>query len=171
MLTYGPQGKVWWWAKKGQKGLNGQQALVQINDGAYPSRQNFGWSQMGPINQFAVWRHGIVAAPVSSAGGLENWLYLETKRNYAGHQPRYVYPAAVWVPPAQAEQYGLMQTNIDSFVSQWTAQYITGTKDLNKDWAAYVQGVQNLGLSQYLQTAQRAMGTPFDTSSFTASNM
>jgi putative aldouronate transport system substrate-binding protein len=60
----------------------------------------------------------------------------------------------------------MLQTNINNFVSQWTAQFVTGHKDITKDWATYVQGVQNLGLKQYLQMAQSAMGKPFDTSAF-----
>ncbi len=60
----------------------------------------------------------------------------------------------------------MLQTNITNFVNQWTDQFIVGTKDLNKDWNAYVQGVNNLGLQQYLQMSQSAMGKPLDTSSF-----
>ena len=129
--------------------------------------QNWGWNQMGPMYQSKAWRDGGVARPEFAPDGVTTLLRDMTVQYYAGHQPRYVYPAAAWIPSADVQQYQMLQTNINNFVAQWTAEFITGHKDVTKDWASYVQGVQNLGLSQYLQMAQKAMGKPFDTSAFT----
>jgi len=169
MLDFGPEGKYWRTAKKGQKGLIGGRALIQVDWQSFyngTALQNWGWDQMGPIYQSQAWREGGVREPLSSPNGDETLDQVETQTNYSGHQPKYVYPAAAWVPPADIQQYDMMRTNINNFVGQWTDQFITGSKDLNKDWNTYVQGVQNLGLSQYLQIAQSAMGKPFDTSAF-----
>jgi putative aldouronate transport system substrate-binding protein len=35
-------------------------------------------------------------------------------------------------------------------------QFITGSKDLNKDWGAYVKGLDGLGLKRYLEIQQIA---------------
>ena len=107
-----------------------------------------------------------MAIPATSPGGSATVLQQETVKNYTGHQPRYVFPASVWIQPSQVQQYSMLQTNINNFVNQWTDQFIVGTKNLNTDWSSYVQGVNSLGLSQYLQLSQSAMGKPFDTSSF-----
>jgi len=169
MLDFGPQGKYWNFAKDGQKGLDGRQAVINVAWNKFYSgtaRQNWGWDQMGLMYQSKRWRLGGVAIPEWDPNGLSTMLQDMTTQFYAGHQPKEVYPAAVFVQPSQVQQYQLTQTNINSFVSQSAAQFITGSKDLNKDWGAYVQGVQNLGLQQYLQLAQSAMGTPFITTGF-----
>jgi putative aldouronate transport system substrate-binding protein len=169
MLDFGPEGKYWTWAKKGQLGLDGRQALINVQWGKFYSGtalQNWGWDQMGPIYQSEAWRDGGVALPEWSPNGLATMLSDMTVQFYAGHQPQEVFPAAIWIPPSQEQQYEMTRTNINNFVSQWTDQFIVGTKNLDKDWNTYVQGVQHLGLQQYLQMAQSAMGKPFDTSAF-----
>jgi len=122
---------------------------------------------MGLMYQSALWFDSGVAEPEFAPNGSQTLLYEMTKQFYSGHQPKEVYPAvgATWIPPAQAQQYEMMQTNINNYVSQWSDQFIVGTRDLNRDWSTYVQGVNNLGLQQYLQIAQSAMGKPFDTTS------
>jgi len=70
------------------------------------------------------------------------------------------------VAASDAQQYALLQTNITNFVNQWTDYFITGSKSLGSDWNSFVHGVQALGLAQYLQMSQSAMGkTPMDTQS------
>jgi putative aldouronate transport system substrate-binding protein len=125
---------------------------------------------MGPIYQSSVWRNSYQSAPpANTAAGYGTFLHQVTMRLYIGHQPKFVFPAAVWIPASDAQQYSMLQTNINTFVTEWTAQFITGSKDITNDWATYVQGVKSLGLSQYLQMAQTAMGKPLDTSEYKAS--
>jgi putative aldouronate transport system substrate-binding protein len=169
MLDFGPEGKFWRYAKPGEKGLTGKQALINVDWNTFYSgsaRQNWGWNLQGPYYSSKDWRDGGVAVPLSSPGGSQTLLQVETTKNYAGHQPKQVYPAAVWIAPSDVQQYSMLQTNINSYVSQWTDEFIVGTKNIDTDWAAYVQGLNGLGLSQYLQMSQTAMGSPFDTSSF-----
>ena len=169
MLDFGPSGKYWRPAKPGEKGLTGKQALIYVNWNTFyngSARQNFGWDQQGPYDQSKAWRDGGVAIPATSPGGSQTVLQQQTANFYAGHQPKYVFPAAVWIQPSQVQQYSMLQTNINNYVTQWADEFITGTKDLTKDWNSYVQGVNNLGLQQYLQMSQSSMGKPFDTSSF-----
>lgn len=170
MLDFGPSGKYWTPAKKGQLGLDGKQALFNTDWNKFyngGSQQNEGWDQMGPIDQSEIWRNGGVAVPPYSPSGLtSSLLQLETEKNYAGHQPPEVYPGNVWIPTAENQQYAMYQTNIDNFVNQWTSEFIVGSKSIDKDWNTYVQGVENLGLDQYIKMSQSAMGKPFDTSQY-----
>jgi putative aldouronate transport system substrate-binding protein len=173
IADFGPEGKYWTKAKKGQLGFTGKQALFNTNWSTFyagNSQQNSGWDQMGPFYQSEAWRNGAVAIPpfTPDGSGNQTLLQLETEQNYAGHQPKYVYPGDVWIPTNALQQYSMEQTNIDNFVSQWMSEFIDGSKSIDKDWNQYVQGVENLGLAQYIKTSQSAMGQPFDTSSFTA---
>lgn len=170
-LDFGQEGKFWNKAKPGQLGLDGKQALFETDFTKFYSgnaRQNEGWDQMGPIYQSMEWRNGGVAIAPFGPGGAQTLLHLETMRNYAGHQPKEVYPGAVWIPADQNQQYAVYKTNINKYVKQWTAEFIVGTKSLDKDWDAYVKGLDQLGLPKYMEMAQKYMGKPFETSGFTS---
>lgn len=167
-LNFGPEGKYWGPAKPGQKGADGKPALYWVDNTEFSgaTTQNWGWNQMGPFNQGKEWRLGQAAPPASTPEGYLTAAHNVTVKYYLGHQPKQVYPSTLWIPLSQQQQYNLLQTNINSFVSQWTDQFIVGTKDLTKDWTTYVQGVQNLGLQQYIQLSQQSMGKPFDTAPY-----
>ncbi|MCQ6559966.1 extracellular solute-binding protein [Paenibacillus mendelii] len=169
-MNYGAEGKYWTKAAPGIKGLNGEQALfITQSDKFYSAgaKQNEGWNQMGPTLQDMTWRNGFVEAkPPFSADGLESLLLLETMRNYTGHQPDQVYPGAIWMEPEEYQKYALLKTNIEQYVKQWKAQFILGSKSVEKDWEAYLKGLDKLGLAEYLDMAQKAMKEPFDTTSY-----
>jgi putative aldouronate transport system substrate-binding protein len=170
MLDFGQEGKYWTKAQPGEKGLDGKQALFNTQSDKFYSagaRQNEGWDQMGPIFQSEKWRNGfVVARPPFSPNGLESFLLLETMKNYAGHQPKEVYPGAIWIKPEDAQQYALYKTNINNYVIQWIAQFVMGSKSIDQDWDNYVKGFTNLGLDQYLKLSEQAMQKPFDTSTY-----
>ena len=168
-LDFGPEGKYWTKAKSDQIGLDGKPALFDTQwDKFYAgnARQNAGWDQMGPIYQSEKWRNGGAAMAPFSKGGDQTLLQLETIKNYAGHQPELVYPGAAWVPESDDQQYSLYKTNINKYVEQWTAEFIVGTKSIDKDWDKYISGLENIGLKGYLKISQKAMKEPFNTSEF-----
>ncbi|SEO51031.1 hypothetical protein [Paenibacillus sp. OV219] len=170
MMNYGPEGKYWTKAENGVKGLGGEQALfITQSDKFYSAgaKQNEGWNQMGPVFQDMTWRNGFVKATSPfTADGLESLLLLETMKNYAGHQPKEVYPGAIYMEDAQNQKFALLKTNIEQYMKQWTAQFILGNKSVDKDWQAYLDGFKKLDLDGYLKVAQDAMTTPFDTSAY-----
>jgi putative aldouronate transport system substrate-binding protein len=169
LKMFGPQSDGLWTAyPKGVKDFSGHPAFLTIDEMKWNSpnfKQNWGWYQMGPMYQPYSFRYGQDALPPYAPGGVgaESMLQLETELNYVGLQPKYVVPGSLWIDPSSLNQYTLEQTNINDYVNQWLVEFITGTKSLTSDWNSYVQGVQNLGLPQYLQTAQTAMGTPMNT--------
>ena len=170
LMQFGPAGDgLWNKAAKGVTAMNGKQAIQDVNTLKLNTpnlKENFSWYQMGPMFVNYEYRYGAqkAYAPYAPGGlGAESALQLETELNYVGLQPRYVVPAGLWIDPANAQQYSLQQTNINNYVNQWTAQFINGSKSLDSDWNAYVQGAQNLGLAQFIQSTQTAMGKPMDT--------
>ncbi|MNF12244.1 hypothetical protein D3C80_2136640 [compost metagenome] len=50
----------------------------------------------------------------------------------------------------------MLQTNLRNYIEQNELQFITGNKDLNKDWDAYVKGLKDLKLDRYLEILQKA---------------
>ena len=49
------------------------------------------------------------------------------------------------------------QTEIEGYVRQNTAAFITGQKDIESDWDAYAEGLQGLGLADYIALTQQAI--------------
>lgn len=169
-MDFGPEGKFWTKAKPGDIGLDGNQALFDTAWNSFyaaGAQNTSGWDQMGPMFQSKKWRNGGKALPPQAKDGLATILRIETLKNYVGLQPREVYPAAAWVPEEDVSDFSMLRTNINKYVEQSTAEFIVGTKNPEKDWDAYIDGLQKLGLEEYMKMSQNAMKEPFDTSEYT----
>jgi putative aldouronate transport system substrate-binding protein len=119
---------------------------------------NTAWSAMAQYNNTADFRAAeAVDTDLYSPEGYERRLYEATKL-YAGHEDKAaVYPYwSVWVDPSLASEVATLQTNIESYVQQNALQFITGSKNIDTDWDAYVKGLGGLGLDRYLQIQQEA---------------
>ncbi len=57
-----------------------------------------------------------------------------------------------------AGEAATLQTNIQNYVTQSNLEFVTGKKniDSDQDWAAYLEGLNGLGLQRYLQIQQQA---------------
>lgn len=168
--TFGPEGKFWKPAPKGTDGLIPEQALFLTNYSAFTSgnaETNDSWYQWGPEYRSAAWRNLDASAPPFAPNGSQTKDQLNALE-YAGHQATWQLPndGALWVPQGDAQTFATDLTNIDNYVKEWTDDFITGEKSLTADWAAYVKGLENLGLTQYLKILQQAVsrsGGPVNT--------
>ncbi len=52
------------------------------------------------------------------------------------------------------EEYAELFATIDAFVKQNVASFITGEKDIDKDWDAFQQELKNYGVDRYLELSQ-----------------
>lgn len=163
MLNFGPQGKFWHAAKKGQRGLIPQQALFETDWNAIysgNSEQNEGIPNWGPTGESKAWRNLNYAAPPFSPTGSATSNQLTEEVSMAGNQAKEQYPPAVWVPASEAQTYATEQTNIDNYVASFTDEFITGEKSLRSDWSSYLSGLRRLGLANYMSISQKVMGKP-----------
>jgi putative aldouronate transport system substrate-binding protein len=105
----------------------------------------------------------VVPDDIYSPAGYERRLYQATQL-YAGHEDKaQIYPYwGVWIDPSLGSEMATLQTNINNYVDQSALQFITGVKSLDKDWDAYLKGLDGLGLPRYLQIQQEA----YDKSSY-----
>jgi putative aldouronate transport system substrate-binding protein len=105
----------------------------------------------------------VQSTDIYSDKAYERRLFQATKNNYDGKQPKQVFPYwALWIDPTSADQASMLQTNITNYVNQNTLQFITGNKNLDKDWDAYVKGFDGLDLKGYLTIMQKS----YDSSTF-----
>lgn len=164
-IQFGPEGKFWTKAKPGVQGLIPQQAMFNTDWAAFNrpnSVQNEGWAQWGPQDQSFQWRELNHQDPAYSANGGEALDQLVEAAEYAGLQPRWQY-GSPWVSVGDAQTYSTLQTNINNYVGQWTVNFIVGKKSLTSDWSAYLSGLKQLNLNQYVSMTTKSSVGPFDT--------
>jgi putative aldouronate transport system substrate-binding protein len=120
--------------------------------------RNSSWGALAQYNNTRAFRDAQVVPKDSyDPAGYERRLQ-EATDLYAGKEDQsQIYPFwAVWPDPASASEVASMQTNIDNYVSQNSMAFITGSKNIDTEWDAYVQGFQGLNLPRYLEILQTA---------------
>ena len=125
--------------------------------------QNCSWFQWGPFFDGTSTRMLQESPPPFTPDGSQSYNQLTTEIDMAGHQAKLQYPSSVWVPTADGASFGTLQTNIDTYVDQWTDEFITGQKSLTSDWNSYVSGLNHLGMSSYMGDVTKIMGAPLNT--------
>lgn len=66
-----------------------------------------------------------------------------------------MFPATYFLDTATAEEYTILKTDISSYVLQNINAFITGNKDIDKDWDAYIKGFEKLRLTKYIEISQQ----------------
>jgi putative aldouronate transport system substrate-binding protein len=168
MLRWGEEGLGWEKADPGATGVDERpatfkQIVLQPGDKYYG---NMVWGQDYPNYNSAESRMGQqqpgdMLAPDGS--GTEKFLYIKTKENYAP----YGMPIEQLIPPMfydadQAAVIAQLTTDINTYVEESIAKFIIGDMSLETDWDRYLNELENLGLSRYLDIIQQT----YDKSAF-----
>ncbi|RED63196.1 extracellular solute-binding protein [Cohnella lupini] len=157
--TNGTEGVGWRKPEAGEEalgqGVTPLWTTIPNKEGVAPN--NTGWGGMGHYYEPREWRDAWVASTdIYDAVGYERRLYNATLL-YDGKEPEELFPAwAVWVDPAEADEASILQTNIKNYIDQFSLQFVTGNKDLNRDWDSYVKGLKDLNVDRYLEIMQKA---------------
>lgn len=155
----GMKGIDWTDPEPGDKALGeGVKPMVKTiptKEGEQP--HNAGWSGMGhfymPKEYRDTWVQG---TDIYASDGYERRLYNATLL-YQGHEPKEIFPIwSVWIDPTEIDEASMLQTNLKNYIEQNELQFVTGNKDLDKDWDAYVKGLKDLQLDRYLEILQTA---------------
>lgn len=119
--------------------------------------RNAGWSGMAHYYMPKEYRDSWVqGTDINDPANYERKLYEATKL-YEGHEPKDLFPFwSLWVDPADSDEMSMLQTNIRNYIEQNALQFVTGSKDLEKDWDGYVKGLQDLKLDRYLEILQKS---------------
>lgn len=138
-------------------GADTEPAFTRIPVRAGDAPHNTSWFGMGhfymPREYRDSWTQGM---DIYAPDGYERRLY-EATRLYEEAKPREVYPIwSVWIDAAEVDEASILQANIKNYVDQNALQFITGHKDLDQDWQAYVEGLNNMGVPRYLEIMQHA---------------
>lgn len=114
---------------------------------------NNAWSQLGPIcnpDNFELW--------FKSTHDIEEVLFNETREKYAPYASD---PNKTFIPLALSEEQSRIVVDVEvpmeQYANQATAEFVTGVKDIDANWDAYVKGIEDLGLAKYLKAYQEVM--------------
>lgn len=152
----GVQGTEWRWAKQGEKGINGEQA-VYLNLVLWPPKPKRAWIQNSIMYRSSDFRLGEAVDPAHPT--FERALYEETKSAYYPYrQPQEKRFPPLTLTSDQAGDVSDLQVTITNYVLQMQTKFIQGTADPNKDsvWKNYLATLNSMNLSKYLSINQQA---------------
>jgi putative aldouronate transport system substrate-binding protein len=155
------------WSKKPEdldKAVNGvvdlgvipRAGIVEINDRWSGPPHNKTWHDINPIYRGLDMTYGRVGLTnpydpnnrVSQFGAIHYKLY-------AGKHPEKLLPLLRYsLDDAQTLSEPI--TNVNEYIKQAVAEFVTGTRDINNDgaWNAYTRDLNNMGLERWLKAAQ-----------------
>lgn len=118
---------------------------------------NHAWGPMAQLYNPVAFRSAQVqSADIYTAAGYEHRLQLATDL-YKGSAAPNLFPFwNLWPDPAVADELAPLTQNITDYIETNELAFITGSKSLDTDWDAYVQGLSDLGLARYLEINQAA---------------
>ncbi len=157
---WGTEGKTWKRAEPGDvaldKSLKPTYKTIPQPEGGTPP--NSGWQALAQYNNTERYRNSeAIATDIYSPEGYERRLFEATKLYEGKEDKSKIYPYwKVWIDPSLAGEVATLQTNIENYVQQNALQFITGSKDIDSEWDAYVKGLEGLGLKRYLEIQQTA---------------
>ncbi|WP_205325148.1 hypothetical protein [Glycomyces sp. YM15] len=120
---------------------------------------NTAWGAMTQYFSDETFRGGqIVATDIYDPAGYERRLFEATKL-YEGHESADAFPYwEVSITGDTATELATVQTNVESFIVQATAEFVTGTRDIesDEDWADFQQNLTDLGAERYVEIYREA---------------
>jgi putative aldouronate transport system substrate-binding protein len=162
MITsgYGGKGIGWTDADPGTTGAYGWPAqikpIVQEPGDAY--YRNIVWGN-GPGALLTQEFRNLIAVPedmyAPDGTGIERLLWVKTRDNYLPYaQPIDTILPPLWFNAADANTIAMLTTNINTYVEESIAKFITGQLNIETDWDGFQNQLKALGIDQYLKIQQ-----------------
>jgi len=151
--SYGEPGSEWDWAKDGELGINGEQAVWKALK-SWGNVQNVHWSLSGPIFNPSTLRLSQVDDPTNP---LEKMLYTETKEKYDPYKASLdqIVPP-LYLSNEDSSEIADLQLTLHNRANEMLVRSITGDVDIDKEWDAYVSSLNDMNLARYLELYQKA---------------
>ncbi|MFQ9510199.1 MAG: hypothetical protein ACLRZ7_04630 [Lachnospiraceae bacterium] len=168
MITLPPKRDLcvhWNRAKEGERGLDGKQASYTRSDS---DTTNQTWGQLVGLVRLPEMVIGETtnqnpyAEDVKPLAGRQLVMYNASLEHEKVKQPLESVMPDLYMSEENAAEMSLLSTTITDTQKEMLVQFITGVKDIDKEWESYKMSLENVGLSRYLELLQEA----YDTSSF-----
>jgi ABC-type glycerol-3-phosphate transport system substrate-binding protein len=154
----GPEGVGWTKPAAGDVALDAKATPVYKPIPTAQQPKNMNWGALAQYNNTLEYRNSqVVPTDIYTEAGLERRLFQATK-TYEGHEDKAQFfpTASVWADPSSASELATLKTNLDSYVTQGQLAFITGSKNIDTDWDAFVKGLDGVGIKRYLELNQQA---------------
>lgn len=143
--------------------IEGEVALDSTVEAGYnylnadPPTPNNSWGAVAQYFQTPDFRaRQVQSTDIRAANGFERLLF-EATLLYDGNQSPDLFPFwLLWPDPATVDEFALLRQNITDYIRSNSFGFVTGSLNLESDWDAYVEGLNNLGLARYLELNQAA---------------
>ena len=162
-IRYGQEGTHWTMEEDQLEGLTN----AYVSDGLYDKITMALIKNIWNENNNVIWRNvgpRYMSRETSSTwcelgkeydpNGNSRWNSFNMKY-YNDKHPEKILPTLKYTME-ESEQIMDATTNIPDYISQSIAEFVTGAKDIEADWDAYLGVLENMGLSVWLSAAQDA---------------
>jgi len=158
LQEHGPEGNSWRKATDGELGMDGKPAKYAfIPKAAEKTTHNDGWEQIGPSLRTYQYRDSWMAPQDPLAEGAYEVRLKRESQKYESYASDELYPSSVFIALEDTEIAAQLRTTIRDYIKSNMAQFITGSKDIDKDWDGYVKGFDGLQIERYIQIYQNAI--------------
>ncbi|MBP1962776.1 ABC transporter substrate-binding protein [Paenibacillus aceris] len=154
----GTENVGWRKAKDGELDMNGKPAKYAVIPKVdNKPTHNDGWEQIGPSLRTFQYRDSWAALQDPLAEGAYEVRLKRESAKYEPFQSKVMYPPSVFIALEDAEVAAQLKTTIRDYIKSNMAQFITGSKDIDKEWDSYVKGFDGLQLGKYIEIYQKAI--------------
>ncbi len=144
---------------EGKVGINGKPALVELMVPYSKELQNRDWQDMMPVPNTSETRLGLVSDPdvdLFSPAGFETYLYKISKEKYEPYKDNGNYedlPVLKYTID-ENELLSTITVEVNNAIQENKLAFITGAKDIDAEWDAYVTELNEYGLQTWLDILQ-----------------
>ncbi|MBE7038448.1 MAG: extracellular solute-binding protein [Ruminococcaceae bacterium] len=149
---YGVKGTDWTEAKETDICLFGdigvKPRINQILE--YGAKQNSHWYQINPE-----FRSSPIAEGMTWDGDELNGEYYKANalKEYMGKEPKNIFVKALYTPE-ESEEYNELYNTIHNYATENVAMFVTGRRDVDKEWDTFQKELDNMGLERFIELTQ-----------------
>jgi putative aldouronate transport system substrate-binding protein len=166
---YGVLDTDWRWGKEGETGLDGKtKAMFEFITIPDQPSQNHAWANaIGPYVFAPGMRDGLPAdysKDLYSSDMVDPLLYQASKKLMEPNRSKdySVVPLpSIRFTSDETDQIATLQVDLEKYISENYAGFVSGQKSLDSDWESYVSGLNRIGLDQYLKIVNTAYSRQF----------
>lgn len=146
---------------EGKLGMDGSPALYVVNAAALWRENNVWLADANPTFLSHEMRGG--GATSTEEGGYDQELVIyQAALKYSPFKPKEILPPSLTFTEDQAAVAGEIQTMVDTYVKENFAAFVTGKKNIDTDWDAYLGELNKMGVDTLKQTLSDAWHKQYD---------
>lgn len=158
------EGTDWVLNPEGKVGLNGEPALYEVLNAYTAETQNHDWQDIGIRVAPAAYRLGQSVDPnvdPYAPDGLEKLLYDASANDYEPYKQTEENSDLDVIPELkmtdeESTNVSTIAVEVEKIINESSVGFITGAKDIDKEWGSFQDSLEKAGLSTLLETYQAA---------------